>query len=376
MPLFSELNLLPSLQKTLAEKGLITPTEIQIRALPALLGGKSVVGVAQTGTGKTLAYALPVLDRLKHLEIEGQPVKEESHPRAAVIVPTRELGEQVSRVFKLFTHETRLRVRSVLGGTSLDVAKKNLKGPFEVLVATPGRLLQLMDRGLVSFSDVRILVFDEADQMLDPGFLPDAKRIIEACPGERQLGLFSATISLPVQELINELFSTAEVIRNEDTTRLVPTLTTKQRFVKSGIRFPFLEEELRISASGGTLIFVNTREQCDEVAGLLQAIGRECVVYRGEMDKVVRRSNLKSFRDGKVDLLVSTDLASRGLDVPHVSRVINYHLPHSMENYVHRVGRTARAGRQGLVVNLVTKRDMPLMDAVDKTAIPEGAVTH
>lgn len=365
MPSFSEFKLLSSLEVTLAARGLVTPTEIQLRAVPALLSGKSVVGVAQTGTGKTLAYALPLLHGLKSLENEGNPVKASCHPRAVVIVPARELGEQVSRVFKLFTHETRLRVRSVLGGTSLEVAKKNLMGPFEVLVATPGRLLQLMDRGLVKLSDVRFLIFDEADQMLDSGFLPDAKRIVESCPPERQLGLFSATVPLSVETMIGELFSSAEMIRNEDSTRLVATLNTAKRFVKDGIRFPFLESELKKPVVGGTLIFVNTRDQCDEVARQLEKIGRECVVYRGEMDKIVRRSNLKAFRDGKIDILVSTDLASRGLDVDHVSRVINYHLPESSENYVHRVGRTARAGRPGLVVNLVTPRDIPLMDAIE-----------
>ncbi len=365
MSSFTEFNLLASLQKTLADKSLLTPTEIQIRTLPALLAGKSVVGVAQTGTGKTLAYALPILHVLKTLETEGQPVQVESHPRAAVIVPTRELGEQVTRVFKTFTHDTRIRVRSVLGGTTLEVAKKNLKGSFEVLVATPGRLLQLRDRELVNLSDVRFLVFDEADQMLDESFLADAKRIADHCLRQRQMGLFSATVSPKVEALISELFSEAQMIRSEGSGRLVPRLITKKRFVADGLRFPQLEAELEKPASGGTLIFVNTREQCDEVARHLHSIGRECVVYRGEMDKVVRRANLKAFRDGQVELLVSTDLASRGLDVHHVSRVINYYLPHSMENYVHRVGRTARAGREGLVVNIVTRRDTALMDAIE-----------
>src|SRR5687768_8541354 len=155
---FTEFELLPTLQATLAEKGLVTPTEIQQRAMPLLLAGRSVVGVAETGSGKTLAFALPILHSLKQLEIKGQPVSKESAPRALVIVPTRELGEQVCRVFKLFTHDTRLRVRSVVGGTGLDVAKRNVLGCFEVLVATPGRLLALVDRRLIHLDDVRTLV--------------------------------------------------------------------------------------------------------------------------------------------------------------------------------------------------------------------------
>lgn len=366
MTSFSDFKLLHSLQRTLAHKNLVTPTEIQRLVIPALLNGKTVVGVAQTGTGKTLAYALPVLHKLKTLENEGQPVSIESYPRAAIIVPTRELGEQVSRVFKLFTHNTRLRVRSVLGGTTMEVAKKNVKGCFEVLVATPGRLLQLMDRELVFLSDVRFLAFDEADQMLDPSFLPDATRIVGSCPPERQLALFSATVPSSVKNLMTKLFSGAEVVRSRTANQLVPTLQTKNRTVLKGVRFPVLEAELRKPVEGGTLIFVNTRQQCDELAQQLKATGRGCVVYRGEMDKVNRRANLKAFREEKVELLISTDLASRGLDVDHVSRVINYHLPQTMDNYIHRVGRTARAGRTGSVINLVTDRDLPLIKEVQR----------
>ncbi|MBY0372050.1 DEAD/DEAH box helicase [bacterium] len=365
MAKFSDIHLLHSLARTLADKGLTTPTEIQTAALPLLLTGRSVVGVAQTGSGKTLAYALPVLHQLKGLENDGQPVRSDGHPRALVMVPSRELGEQVSKVFKLFTHDTRLRVRTVLGGVGMDVARRNIQGCFEVLVATPGRLLQLLDRKLLNLSDVRVLVFDEADQMLDPTFIDDAKRIVAGCQPEVQLALFSATVSPKVQTLISELFTAAEVIRCKNANHLAPTLSTKRLFIKDGVRFPFLQKELERPVSGGTLIFVNTRDQCDEVARLVREAGQECVVYRGEMDKIERRKNLRAFREGKVPLLVSTDLASRGLDVDHVSRVINYHLPKSKENYVHRVGRTARAGRAGLVVNLVTQRDLPLMNQVD-----------
>lgn len=367
---FRELPLLASLQATLQEKGLTVPTEIQRRTVPALLEGRSMVGVAETGGGKTLAYALPVLHILKSLEDLGEAVEVDGHPRAVVMVPTRELGEQVTKVFKLFTHATRLRVRSILGGTGLDVAKRNVSGPFEILVATPGRLIKLLDRHLVNLSDVRILVFDEADQMLDPGFLPDATRIVEACPARLQQILFSATISAPVQKLTHDLFRNVEIVRSEGSHRVVPTLTTVNRTIKDGKRFPVLEKLLTDTVEGGTLIFTNTREQCDKLADELKAKGRSCAIYRGEMDKMERRTNLRDFRDGKLELLVSTDLASRGLDVEHVGRVINYHLPQQMENYIHRVGRTARAGREGLVINFVTERDQPLLRMLDTVKAP------
>lgn len=371
---FTQFNLLPTLQATLIEKSFKTPTEIQKSAIPLLMSGKSVVGVSETGSGKTLAFALPILHMIKKLENDGEKITVEGQPRAAVIVPTRELGEQVSKVFKPFTHTTRLRVRTVLGGTAFDVAKKNIKGPFEVLVATPGRLVQLMDRKLINLSDVRILVFDEADQMLDQGFLPDANKIADACMSDRQLALFSATVSKAVQELMTKLFSGAEVIRSKGSSKVVPTLTTTNRAVVDGKRFPLLEKILATPVKGGTLIFTNTRQQCDTLAELLRKSGRECLVYRGEMDKVERRANLKAFREGKIDLLISTDLASRGLDVEHVSRVINYHLPEEMDNYLHRVGRTARAGRKGLVINLVTERDGALVAKLGSIKASAGGV--
>jgi superfamily II DNA/RNA helicase len=364
MSLFTDFDLLPSLQATLVEKGLEKPTDIQEAAIPILLAERSVVGVSETGSGKTLAYVLPILHMLKSMENRGLRINLEGMPRACVIVPTRELGEQVTRVFKPFTHSTRLRVRSVLGGTTLDIAKRNIAGPFEILVATPGRLVKLLDRGLIQLADVRTLVFDEADQMLDQGFLPAAKQIVGACPPVRQLALFSATVSAPVQELMNQLFTGAEVIRSRGSRHLVPTLTTQNLTVVNGRRFPVLESLLSQSVTHGTLIFTNTREQCDRLAQELTQSGHPCSVYRGEMDKVERRRNLKAFRDGQVKLFVATDLASRGLDIEHVGRVINYHMPQQIENYIHRVGRTARAGRKGLVVNLITERDQALLSQV------------
>jgi superfamily II DNA/RNA helicase len=376
MNTFTEFGLLPTLQETLVEKQILRPTEIQARAIPALLGGRSIVGIAETGSGKTLAYALPAMHHIKSLEIAGDAITLSARPRALVVVPTRELGEQVTKAFKPFTHTTRLRVRSVLGGTTTEVAKRGLAGAFEILVATPGRLVQMLERRLVDLDDVQMLILDEADQMLDHGFLPDVTRIIQASPQKRQLALFSATVSPAVEKLIADLFSGAEVIRSAGSHRVVPTLTTLQQLVIDGQRFPLLERMLKKKVEGGTILFTNTREQCDKLADQLAAAKIACVIYRGEMDKVERRQNLKLFREGAVDLLVSTDLASRGLDVDHVGRVINYHLPQQMENYLHRVGRTARAGRPGLVVNFVTERDAPLVSQLESVRALTTSQNH
>jgi ATP-dependent RNA helicase RhlE len=361
MSSFRAFDLIPSLRATLQKEGFETPTEIQDRALPALLRGDSVVGVAETGSGKTLAYALPVLQKMKQLEETGKAVTEPGQPRTIVLVPASDLGEQVSKAMKVFTQETRVRVRSAVGGVALKIARKNVSAPFEILVATPGRLEQLMEMGLVNLSDVRFLVLDEADQILDQGFLPAVKRILRSSPPARQLALFTATASDGVRALIEEMFHDAELIETRGRHRLVSTLTTVNRTVLNGKRFPLLEEILAKPVKGGTLIFANTREQCDKLAGELVEHGHRCAIYRGDMDKKERRQNLQDFREGTLPVLISTDLAARGLDVETIARVINYHLPREMKNYLHRAGRTARAGRKGTVINFVTERDENLI---------------
>ena len=365
MSSFNGFDLLPTILTTLKKERLKTPTDIQQEALPRMLRGESVVGIAETGSGKTLAYALPILQALKQLELNGDAVSEPGCPRAVVIVPTSDLGEQVAKVLKLFTHDTRVRVRSVLGGNAKAIARRNVSGPFEILLATPGRLEQLMDLRVLSLSDMRILVIDEADLLLDAGFLPTVKRVSRTASKDCQMGLFSATASNQVQDLIKTLFRDAHVIETKGRHRVVSTLKTDNRTVVDGKRFPVLKTVLAEQVDGGTLLFVNTRAQCDKLAELLDFEGYRMSIYRGDMDKKERRANLQRFRDGSVELLICTDMAARGLDVEHVDRVINYHLPKEMANYLHRVGRTARAGRKGTVVNLVTERDQRLVERLD-----------
>lgn len=371
---FSDFGLRPALLKTLKEQKLSKTTEIQAQVLPLLMSGQSVIGVSETGSGKTLAYVLPMLQILKGLEDDGNPVQDEAAPRAVVMVPTRELGDQVLKVFKIFTHDTRLRVRPGFGGMALEKTRKNISGPFEILLATPGRMVQMLDRNLIDLSDVRMLIFDEADQMMDQGFLADSRMVVAACPPDVTMALFSATISTTVQELMNDLFSKAELIRGKNSGKVVPSLVTKNMTVEDGKRWPLLEKLLAQNVEGGTILFTNTREQCDKLAQELKDKGFDCAIYRGEMDKAERRSNLKKFRAGQVDLLVATDLAGRGLDIPTVGRVINYHLPKQMDNYLHRAGRTARAGRKGTVINLVTERDHRLMEKLGGYKIPSKPV--
>lgn len=366
MSTFSDFGLLATLQKTLKEKNLKKPTEIQSKILPLMLGGDSVVGIAETGSGKTLAYALPLLHLLKTKEIQGDAVQSESSPRGLVLVPTRELGDQIAKVFKLFTHETRLRVRSALGGVPLAQARKSIVGEFEILIATPGRLAELMKQKAVHLDHVEVLIFDEADQMMDDTFKSDSHKIAEACPDDLLLGLFSATVNPAVEELMDNLFAKANVIFTSGSGKTVKTLTTRNLKVENGERWPVLEKVLNQPMEGGTILFTNTREQCDKIAKQLEEAGYTFGLYRGDMDKAERRKIFEKFRNGIIDLLISTDLASRGLDIESVDRVINYHMPKDLSNYIHRVGRTARAGRKGLVVNLITERDDKVVAKIEK----------
>jgi ATP-dependent RNA helicase RhlE len=358
---FADLDLLPSLQGTLTARAFVGLTDIQAHALPAVLARKSVVAIAETGSGKTLTYVLPVLDRLKRMEMDGNRVEDEHEPRALVIVPTRELGEQVAVVFKSFTHDTRIRVRAVLGGQKMKQNRESVAGVFEVLVATPGRLEKLVATRQLSLDAIRVVVLDEADLLLDLGFLPQVSAIIEGCPSQRQLMLFSATMSDAVQELATRLFKDAVVIETAGRQKVVPTLETRHVDVPDGLRFEALQRILTERCEGGTMLFANTRHQCDGLAARLRDGGWTCAVHRGDMDAVERRRNLKAFRAGEIQLLLSTDLGARGLDIDVVDRVINVHLPRHLDEYLHRVGRTARAGRRGLVINLVTPRDAPLL---------------
>ncbi len=371
MASFKDFGLLDTLLLSLKKLKMFTPTEIQTQTIPMLMSEQSVVGVSETGSGKTLAYVLPLLHKFKLQELEGQIVKKPALPKAIVLVPTRELGEQITKEFKKLTHETRIRVRLSLGGMSLEQCRLNVQNPFEVLIATPGRLLQMIEMKILKTENVQSLIIDEADQMLDQGFLNETIALVGLLDKDIQLALFTATLSKDVEILIDQIFKNPEIFKSSRSGTTAASLITKNLIVKDGLRWPIYEKLLKNTIKGGTIIFTNTREQCDKLALLTTNAGFECLVYRGEMESKDRRSNYKKFRDGKIKLLIATDLAGRGLDIEHVERIINYHLPQQIDNYLHRVGRTARAGRAGVVYNLVTERDEKLISKLEGSTFDE-----
>ena len=370
MARFRDLDLLPTLVQSLSEQGIRKPTEIQMQTIAPQLEGRSVLGIAETGSGKTLAYVLPLLHRLKTIELDGNPVSEAGRPRGLVLVPGRELGEQVSKVFKSLTHGTRLRVRVALGGMARKVARRNVSGAFEILVATPGRLTQLLDGEDLYLDDLRTVVLDEADQMVDPGFLPVAKRVLQESPHGVQVATFSATLPGQLEHVLGQLFKEAPLrVKTAGAQRMVETVDRIRLDVINGRREEALLDVLSSGGRVGTILFVNTREQLERVAEWLEAEGIPHVQYSGEMNRLERRANLAAFRDGEVWILLTTDLGSRGLDIDRVDRVINVHMPGRVDSYLHRVGRTARAGRAGQVVDIVTQRDHTLLAKLKRKGV-------
>jgi superfamily II DNA/RNA helicase len=281
------------------------------------------------------------------------------------------LGAQVCAVFKRFTHGTRLRVRAVAGGTALRKSRETVSEVFDVLVATPNRLQKLVGVEQLSLAAVRLVVLDEADQLLDMGFLPLVGEVVEACPSWRQVALFSATFPPSLRTVAARLAPGADAIETGGAHRLVPSLRTRRVPVPDGRRPPVLARVLAEPVEGGTILFANTRDQVDAIALWATTTGWSVRVLRSEMDPLERKRNLAAFRAGEVPLLVATDVGARGLDLPAVGRVINVHLPREIDTYLHRAGRTARAGRVGEVVDLVTPRDAPLIERLSRR-IPTG----
>jgi ATP-dependent RNA helicase RhlE len=362
---FDTLPLDPKLLRAVADSGYTAMTPIQAKAIPIVLEGRDVMGAAQTGTGKTAAFTIPLLQKmLKHENASMSPAR---HPvRALVITPTRELADQVANSVKTYAKQTQLRSTVVFGGIDMKPQTLILKGGVEVLVATPGRLLDHIEAKNCVLNQVEYVVLDEADRMLDIGFLPDLQRILSYLPKERQTLLFSATFSPEIRKLANSYLQDpilVEVARPNATATNV-----EQRFysVTDDDKRAVVRQLLRTRELSQALIFVNSKLGAARLARSFERDGLKTQALHGDKSQDERLKALAAFKAGEVDLLVATDVAARGLDIADLPAVFNFDVPFNAEDYVHRIGRTGRAGASGLAVTLVTRDDARLVSDIEK----------
>lgn len=364
---FDELGLDPRLLEGVASIGFETPTPIQEEAMPYALAGRDIVGCAQTGTGKTAAFILPALQR----------TPSDGVLRTLVVSPTRELAQQIALFATAMGRFSGHSVATVVGGVGYEPQVKALKRGADLLVATPGRLLDLVKRGDAKLDRVEILVLDEADRMLDMGFWPDVRRILAAIPPKRQTMLFSASMVPEVLRIVQKTLN--DPVRVEVSPPSVPIEAIHQAVypVDSSQKVDLLVALMKAHGDfDRTLVFCGTKQRSDAVARGLERAGIPTLTIHSDRTQEQRQGALERFREGKVRVLVATDVVSRGIDIDDISHVVNYDVPHSPEDYVHRIGRTARAGKGGTAFTLVTITEFPELDAIEMLIDSEVPVEH
>ncbi|MBT8565328.1 DEAD/DEAH box helicase [Polynucleobacter paneuropaeus] len=366
---FADFGLDPLIQKAVSEQGYTSPTPIQAQAIPHVLLGQDLMGAAQTGTGKTAAFVLPIIQRiLRHASSSASPAR---HPiRALVLTPTRELAVQVAENAANYSRHTDLRSAVVYGGVDMKEQVATLRGGIEILIATPGRLLDHIGSKVANLSQVELLVLDEADRMLDMGFLPDLQRIINLIPAQRQTLLFSATFSPEIKKLAQSYLRnpvTVEVARQNaaaDTVRQVIHMVRSGDKEKAIVKILASRTEQGLSRQ--CIIFTNSRMGCARLARALERDGIKAGAIHGDKSQGERTLTLDAFKSGVIEALVATDVAARGLDIPAMPCVINHELPFNAEDFIHRIGRTGRAGSTGDAIALVDDSEKRLLDDIEK----------
>jgi ATP-dependent RNA helicase RhlE len=362
MTSFAELGLSPKLLKALEKTTLKTPTPIQAQAIPQIMAGHDLLGLAQTGTGKTAAFGLPLLHRLLDLGHPPGP----KHVRALILAPTRELTTQIKDNLEQFTKGTAVRVTMVVGGASLFKQAQALSRGTDVLVATPGRLIDLLERGDVSLERCGYLVLDEADHMLDMGFIHSLRKIAKHIPLKRQTLLFSATMPRDIEEIADAYLRNPVRVQVAPPGKPVERIVQGVHFIPNGDKAKLLEDYLQKHPGEQALVFGRTKHGSEKLAKLLASWGFKVGSIHGNKSQNQRDRTLSEFRAGELDVLVATDVAARGIDIPTVRHVYNYDLPNVPENYVHRIGRTARAGAEGTAVAFCAPAEMGELQAIEK----------
>ena len=362
---FTELKLAPEILKALTEAGYSTPTPIQAQAIPLVLENHDLMAGAQTGTGKTAAFALPLLQKmLPHASSSTSPAR---HPvRALVLVPTRELAIQVEENIKTYAKYTKLRSLVVFGGVDIKTQTPILKNGVEILVATPGRLLDHVEQKSVQLGTVQMLVLDEADRMLDMGFMPDLKRILALLPRTRQSLMFSATFSEDIKKLSQDFLIYPTLIEVARSNASNDNITQRVYLLDSGDKHAQLARLLRGDDAKQVIVFTKTKLTASRLARQLQREGIAADAIHGDKSQAERIQVLDAFKQGRLNALVATDVAARGLDIDSLPMVINYEIPHTPEDYVHRIGRTGRAGASGIAISLVAPEEEKYLAEIEK----------
>jgi len=367
--LFDEMGLPAALVRKLANEGITEPTPIQTHAIPHALNGFDVLGLAQTGTGKTMAFGLPLITAL--MQAPGKPAPKTI--RSLILAPTRELASQIRDALLPLVKDSPIKINLVVGGASINPQIKRLEQGTDILVATPGRLLDLIDRRAVRLDAAHFLVLDEADQMLDLGFIHALRRIAGLLAAERQTMLFSATMPKQMEELAGSYLKHPKRVQVSPPGKAADKVTQEVHFVAKAAKPDLLIELLAKHKSELALVFGRTKHGSDKLAKRLEQAGYSVAAIHGNKSQGQRERALKSFRDGHVKILVATDVAARGLDIPDVKHVYNYELPNVPDNYVHRIGRTARAGRDGAAIAFCAPDEMGELKDIQKvlgTTIP------
>lgn len=356
---FSSLGLHSSVLKALGDVGYETPSPIQAKAIPVMLEGKDILGQAQTGTGKTAAFALPILSRID---------LRQKQPQVLVLVPTRELAIQVAEAFQRYAHHMKgFHVMPVYGGQSYTIQLKQLKRGAHVIVGTPGRVMDHMRRGTLKLEGLQTLVLDEADEMLRMGFIDDVTWVLEQTPSERQIALFSATMPAAIRNIANTHLRSPEHITIQVKTTTADTVQQHFWMVSARQKTDALTRILEVEDFDAVIIFVRTKIATEELSEKLEARGYAAAPLSGDVTQKQREITVKRLKSGQLDILVATDVAARGLDVDRISHVINYDMPHDSESYVHRIGRTGRAGRKGEAILFVTPREKRMLSVIERT---------
>jgi len=357
---FQDLPLIPELQSAIAKAGYVTPTPIQQAAIPPALRGRDILGCAQTGTGKTAAFSLPILQRID--EVAGKnPVL-----RALILTPTRELAAQIGESLTTYGRGLDLEHTVIFGGVNEKPQISELDRGVDILVATPGRLLDLMGRGFVSLSQLEIFVLDEADRMQDMGFIHDVKRVVAALPRKRQTLFFSATMPDEIRSLADSLLTEPEFVSVTPVSSTAEKIAQTVFFVDRGNKPRLLVDRLRLPECRRVLVFSRTKHGANKIVAILDKAGLRSAAIHGNKSQGARTRALDGFRDGEIPILVATDIAARGIDVDGVSHVINYDIPNIPETYVHRIGRTARAGREGLAWSFCEEEERAFLEDIEK----------